>query len=879
VVAGFSGIMLAAVYPLYSIYKGELLEGTGRNSLLGTAKWLLAEREPSGSVLDASSATFHMVGSWPTLDHYLLLGGLAAIPVALLVRRLRPVTLALVIQWLVLVRGGHVPFMHVVNLLPWSALLVVGAVEAIAGTRVAWRRALVGVAAVALGAALLFSWTPQLHQMMTVRGELPLRQATEWLGDNVPRHDVMVVHDSIWTDLVHHDGFDPHPVIVYKLDTDPAVRRKLGHLDYLVVPNWYYDTPAAASKYPDPAGGTQARGRGGELRLRRRRRPDLSGQPLVAAGGPPMTVTMETTPRPGGELMRGTTRAVAALAALALAATGCANKPDTTPHPRPPAIKYAGLQHPFRNARLFLNPDTAAGRWRRDNGAGWLDPITSRPQATWLTSPEDLGKLPDLARRAHDQRTLLVLVAYYVPNRGCTRYRDGARSAADYDGWIRQLIQNLGSERAAIVVEPDAAPADCFNRQRAEVLKRAVRRLADAGQYVYIDAGHPGWKSTGEMAERLPDSGVQYAQGFSINVSNRQTTRQSYRWGRELSDLIGNREFVIDTSRNGLCPPPDVPGQETTSGATRHARRLVRRPRRRPPLLVSERCCGSSRQASRMGSAEASTPTCSHQRRRATSSTTSPRCHPPRTFSREGDAVARRLLRTQRDATRDPRDVGVVARGARRPLRQEPRQPARLVEPDWQRVEAHPTDGRAVEAVRRGPRLARQARHHAEVGASEVAETGGAVVDHQAGTPVDHEALRVRQAGVGAGEHRHLRTAEPVLHPLRRRRLAAPAGQLPHGGIGRLHRLQSEPPSGQRLRIAVDDADPLAADARGQVAGQRAASPDQFDEPRRGLAEPRHDPVGALDHGVADVVGIGAAAPGVHLRCQLGFDVALDGMP
>ena len=32
--------------------------------------------------------------------------------------------------------------------------------------------------------------------------------------------------------------------------------------------------------------------------------------------------------------------------------------------------------------------------------------------------------------------------------------------------------------------------------------------------------------------------------------------------GRELSDLLGRREFVIDTSRNGLGPPPDEPDRD-----------------------------------------------------------------------------------------------------------------------------------------------------------------------------------------------------------------------------------------------------------------------------------------------------------------------------
>jgi hypothetical protein len=267
-VAGFAGLLLMAMYPLYALYKGELLERPGQNSLLGTAKWQLVERESSGSLLDPTSPTAHMVGQWLGIDRWLLLAGLLAIPIALLGRRLRPAVLALVIQWLVLVRGGYVPFMHVVNLMPWSAPVLVGAVEIVveivAGNRLlatfrpliswrGWGRLAPRVRAVAASLAavcLAVSWTPTLRPMLQARQQPPLWSATQWLADNVPRDRVLVVHDSIWTDLVHHYGFDPQPIIVYKLDTDPAVRETLRRIDYLVVPNWYYATPTGVAKYP-----------------------------------------------------------------------------------------------------------------------------------------------------------------------------------------------------------------------------------------------------------------------------------------------------------------------------------------------------------------------------------------------------------------------------------------------------------------------------------------------------------------------------------------------------------------------------------------------------------------------------------------------------
>jgi hypothetical protein len=266
-VAVFCGGLLMALYPLYALYKGELVQTPDRNSLLGTAQWQLLQRQSSGSLLDPHSGTSATFAGWLRFDRILLLAGLAAMPAALFVRRLRPEALALAIGWLALLRGGYLPFMHVLTLLPWSALLIVGVLERLAGNwRLAGRRRPLagwraGPAGIAVGAIVVVvavtsligtvaSWTPSLRQMTSVTAEPPLRSAERWVADNVPRDKVLVVHDAIWTDMVHKYGYQPRPIIVYKLDTDPAVRASLHRIDYLVLPNWYYRTPDGESKYP-----------------------------------------------------------------------------------------------------------------------------------------------------------------------------------------------------------------------------------------------------------------------------------------------------------------------------------------------------------------------------------------------------------------------------------------------------------------------------------------------------------------------------------------------------------------------------------------------------------------------------------------------------
>ena len=268
-VAGFSGLLLMAMYPLYALYKGELLERPGQNSLLGTAKWQLVERESSGSLLDPGSPTAHRVGQWLGIDRYLLLAGLVAIPIALLGRRLRPAVLVLVIQWLVLVRGGYVPFMHVVNLMPWSALVVVGAVEIVAGNRrlatfrplagrragAGWSRArgplTTGLAAVCLAAVLVGSWTPTLRQMTCRRGRSRRsgRPPSGWptTSPATGSWSSTTASGPTWSTTTASTRSPSSST------SSTPTRRSASACAASTTwscPNWYYATPTGVAKYP-----------------------------------------------------------------------------------------------------------------------------------------------------------------------------------------------------------------------------------------------------------------------------------------------------------------------------------------------------------------------------------------------------------------------------------------------------------------------------------------------------------------------------------------------------------------------------------------------------------------------------------------------------
>ncbi len=185
---------------------------------------------------------------------WLLLGGTVAAVLAAALPVLRPAVLAFSLQSVVLFTGGYVPYMHVINLMPWAALFVC-AVASHATRR--WIRSeplrrLTGmILLAALLAVVARPWFSSDRRMMTVRDQTPLAQADAWVGAHVPRDSVVVVHDALWTDLVHKYGFEPKNVImVYKLDSDPAVNAELRRIDYLVLPDYYFVSETGKTQYP-----------------------------------------------------------------------------------------------------------------------------------------------------------------------------------------------------------------------------------------------------------------------------------------------------------------------------------------------------------------------------------------------------------------------------------------------------------------------------------------------------------------------------------------------------------------------------------------------------------------------------------------------------
>jgi hypothetical protein len=247
-IAAFTTIAaaLTVFYPLYAAVKNELIEGPGHVSLLWAVRWQLALRKPNGSVLEAGSGARYNVENWLRLDPWLLVLGLAAAVIALAMRRLRPFGLAVLLQAAMTLRHGYLPWMHVVAVLPFAALLVAGLADPLMRAAAARRPVLrVGWLAPVLvtSAVVAASWVPADAELMRRDSEVGVPAAVAWVRNNIGRDKHIVVDDNVWLDLVRA-GYgmeppEPSVVWVYKLGLDPAIRvRSVDYIVYAMDPTY-----------------------------------------------------------------------------------------------------------------------------------------------------------------------------------------------------------------------------------------------------------------------------------------------------------------------------------------------------------------------------------------------------------------------------------------------------------------------------------------------------------------------------------------------------------------------------------------------------------------------------------------------------------------
>lgn len=252
-----------------------------------------------------------------------------------------------------------------------------------------------------------------------------------------------------------------------------------------------------------------------------------------------------------------------AMAALSLAMLGQAVSTSVyASNPSTPPVSSSAI----RGKTLYVDPSSAARRqvdaWRKSRPADaqMLErEVASQPTAVWIGdwSRDVRGDVGRVVEGAARQKALAVLVAYNIPQRDCGSHSAGGAASADaYRQWIREFARGLSQRGAIVILEPDAlASTKCLSAQaRAErfaLLKYATQTLRAENAFVYIDAGHAQWLSSADAAARLREAGIEYANGFSLNVSNYISNADNIRYGSAIAAATGGKHFVIDTSRNG----------------------------------------------------------------------------------------------------------------------------------------------------------------------------------------------------------------------------------------------------------------------------------------------------------------------------------------
>lgn len=237
-----------------------------------------------------------------------------------------------------------------------------------------------------------------------------------------------------------------------------------------------------------------------------------------------------------------------------------------------PTVSAASVAAPVSGgSQLYVDPAseaaTQAAAWLsgRPGDATEMQKIAGQSHAFWFGNwnsnvDSDVGTVVSAAAA---KQAVPVLVAYNLPQRDCGGYSAGNTTSDAYKTWIGQFANGIGPDRAIVILEPDSlAQLTCLSAgdqsTRLSLLQTAVQTLkSHAGVRVYLDAGNPHWVAAGDMAGRLKQAGVAQADGFSLNVSNFSTTSDNLSYGKQVSDAVGGKHFVIDTSRNGLGPTSD----------------------------------------------------------------------------------------------------------------------------------------------------------------------------------------------------------------------------------------------------------------------------------------------------------------------------------
>ena len=205
----------------------------------------------------------------------------------------------------------------------------------------------------------------------------------------------------------------------------------------------------------------------------------------------------------------------------------------------------------------MIEKATYFGRWIGD------DEVTRKVEA-YIAS----------AQAGDPERLALMTLFRMFPWEGEARIDQRLPTAAEqasYRRYVTNLAQGIGTNRVAVVVQPDGyfvkkafeAWVGKVGRKKAllpaRMLAWTVKTLAAQPRAtVYLDMGSEDWArgDVAAVAKYLRLSGVQYARGFSLNVSHKNYLEREIVFAKKVSEALArmglkDKHAVLETSDNG----------------------------------------------------------------------------------------------------------------------------------------------------------------------------------------------------------------------------------------------------------------------------------------------------------------------------------------
>lgn len=263
-------------------------------------------------------------------------------------------------------------------------------------------------------------------------------------------------------------------------------------------------------------------------------------------------------------------RASAAALGAALLVAGCSSSGDDGGKDQGEAAGAVITQQPKEADPYWVNPEGLAVRKvaelqqdGKKTEAEQIRKIAEQPVGEWISPENPEEQARGLTEGADKVGRTALLVLYNIPHRDCGQYSQGGAADGDaYRAFVDGVAKGIGDRPATVILEPDAVlhlvdgcTPQQFHEERYDLLSGAVAKLKGLkNTRVYLDAGNAGWGNPDQIFEPLKRAGIDQADGFSVNVSNFYSTEDSIAYGKQLSAKVGNKPFVIDTSRNGNGP-------------------------------------------------------------------------------------------------------------------------------------------------------------------------------------------------------------------------------------------------------------------------------------------------------------------------------------